>query len=397
MKVCIVGSGGREHAMGYAFEKAGFEVFYTPGNGLTENNIDFESLKYFNGLIIPGSEEYLAYGIAEKYANVFGPDSRASRLESSKIYAKQFMSIYNLTTPRFEIASNREELLEKIEKFYPPYVLKADGLAKGKGVLIVENKDEAVELGSKLISGELIAGVSGPIVIDEFLPGRELSAMAVVNGDNFSLFPFIQDYKKINTGNTGPNTGGMGSFGPIEIDGELKTKIEELFAKTLYGLKKEGVFYRGFLYLGLMIYEKTPYILEYNVRLGDPETEVIVATNPDNFVECVLKAYNKENIPEFNPKYYALDVVLASKGYPGKYEKGKEIRNLFPLQGEDFVIFGAGVKKENDKYYTNGGRVLHCVAFSENKEEAKKRAYEISEKIDFDGKIFRKDIGVIYA
>ena len=249
---------------------------------------------------------------------------------------------------------------------------------------------------TKLMNGQLLANVSGPIIIDEFIPGRELSAMAVVNGENFSLFPFIQDYKKLETGNTGPNTGGMGSFGPIEIDNELKGRIEELFSRTLYGLKKEGIIYRGFLYLGLMIYDKTPYILEYNVRLGDPETEVIVMTNPENFVECVVSAVNNEKILEFKPKQYALDVVLASKGYPASYEKGREIINLEPVSGDNFAVFGAGVREENGKYYTNGGRVLHCVGAGNSKEEAKNTAYDLANRIDFEGKVFRTDIGEVY-
>lgn len=254
MEICILGSGGREHAIGYAFEKAGFKVYYSPGNGLTRNNL--QNVGDFKGIIIPGSEEYLAKGIAEKYDNVFGPTSKGAKLESSKIYAKIFMNTYNLPTPRFEIVESEIDLKNKIEKFYPPYVLKADGLAKGKGVVIVDTKEEAIKIGRKLISGELISDVSGPIIIDEFIPGRELSAMAIVNEKGFSLFPFIQDYKKLNTGNIGPNTGGMGSFGPIEIDSELKGKIEELFEKTLYGLKKEGITYKGFIYIGLMIFEK---------------------------------------------------------------------------------------------------------------------------------------------
>ncbi|MBT1247135.1 MULTISPECIES: phosphoribosylamine--glycine ligase [unclassified Thermosipho (in: thermotogales)] len=395
MEICILGSGGREHAIGYSFEKIGFEVFYAPGNGLTGNNID--DIENFNGLIIPGSEEYLAKGVAEKLKNVFGPTIQGAKLESSKIFAKKFMSKYNLPTPRFEIVENELELREKIRKFYPPYVLKADGLAKGKGVLITSDESEAIALGAKLIKGQLIKGVSGPIILDEFIPGRELSAMAVVNEKGFSLYPFIQDYKRANTGNMGPNTGGMGSFGPISIDKSIKEKVEILFEKTLYGLKKEGINYRGFLYLGLMLFEKTPYILEYNVRLGDPETEVIVATNPENFAETILKATECEKIPDFSPENVALDVVLASKGYPISYKKGLEIKNITKIKGENFIIFGAGVKRNGEKLYTDGGRVLHCVGIGKTKEDAKNVAYDLAKKIDFEGKFFRTDIGVIYA
>ncbi|PLV59965.1 phosphoribosylamine--glycine ligase [Thermotoga sp. KOL6] len=397
MRVHVLGSGGREHAIGWAFSQQGYEVHFYPGNAGTKRdgvNHPYEGEKTIKSipeedLILPGSEEFLVEGVANWKSNVFGPIKEVARLEGSKVYAKFFMKKYGIRTARFEIAETPEELREKIKKFSSPYVVKADGLARGKGVLILETEEEAVEKGSKLIEGSLIKGVSGPVVLDEYIPGEELSAMAIVNGRNFVLLPFVRDYKRLLTGNKGPNTGGMGSWGPVDISPDTVSKIEELFDKTLWGVEKEGYIYRGFLYLGLMLYNGDPYILEYNVRLGDPETEVIVTLNPEAFVNTVLEGYRGGRMEAISPKGFAVDVVLASRGYPDAPEKGKEI--TLPEEG---LIFFAGVSEKDGKLVTAGGRVLHCMGTGSTKEEARKDAYELVKKVHFEGKMYREDIAL---
>ncbi|AJG41402.1 phosphoribosylamine--glycine ligase [Thermotoga sp. RQ7] len=395
MRVHILGSGGREHAIGWAFSQQGYEVHFYPGNAGTKRdgtNHPYEGEKTIKGIsdedvIIPGSEEYLVEGVANWKSNVFGPIKEVARLEGSKVFAKRFMKKYGIRTARFEVAETPEELKEKIKKFSPPYVIKADGLARGKGVLILDSEEEAIEKGSKLITGELIKGVKGPVVIDEYLEGDELSAMAIVNGRDFVILPFVRDYKRLLDNDRGPNTGGMGSWGPVSVSQETVSKIEELFDKTLWGVEKEGYTYRGFLYLGLMLHDGDPYILEYNVRLGDPETEVIVVLNPEAFVNAVLEGYRGGRMEAIRPNGFAVDVVLASKGYPDNPEKGKEI--TLP---EDGLIFFAGVAEKDGKLVTAGGRVLHCMGSGATREEARKKAYELAERVQFEGKMYRRDI-----
>ncbi|PLV56271.1 phosphoribosylamine--glycine ligase [Thermotoga sp. SG1] len=395
MRVHVLGSGGREHAIGWAFSRQDYEVHFYPGNAGTKRdgtNHPYEGEKTIRSIpdediIIPGSEEYLVEGVANWSSNVFGPVKEVAKLEGSKVFAKRFMEKYSIRTARFEVAETPEELKEKIKKFSPPYVIKADGLARGKGVLILDSEEEAIEKGSKLITGELIKGVKGPVVIDEYLEGEELSAMAIVNGRDFVILPFVRDYKRLLDNDRGPNTGGMGSWGPVNVPQETISKIEELFDKTLWGVEKEGYTYRGFLYLGLMLHNGEPYILEYNVRLGDPETEVIVVLNPEAFVNAVLEGYKGGKMEAIKPNGFAVDVVLASRGYPDNPEKGKEI--TLP---EDGLIFFAGVAEKDGKLITAGGRVLHCMGTGVTREEARRKAYELAEKVQFEGKTYRRDI-----
>ncbi|HPT59486.1 MAG TPA: phosphoribosylamine--glycine ligase [Fervidobacterium sp.] len=390
--VCILGSGGREHAIGYAFQKLGVDLFFYPGNVGTKKigkNIEidnFAELETFD-LVIPGSEEYLAKGISDGRPNVFGPDSRGARLESSKCFAKLFMQKHGIKTARFEIATTREQLYDALKQFNPPYVVKLDGLAQGKGVIITHSFDEALDKGTKLMNGNMFENVKGPVVVDEYLDGWELSAIAIVNGGDFVLLPFTKDYKRAFTNDEGPNTGGMGAYGPVQIDEKLKGKIDELFNKTLVGLEKEGIYYRGFLYIGLMVVDGEPYVLEYNVRLGDPETEVIVSMEPEQFALNVLKAYSKEPLDEYTPKCCAVDVVVASEGYPESPKKGQEIQ----FQKDGFFFYG-GVTEKNGKLVVNGGRVLHSMGVGENLEQARAHAYKNIESVHFDGMYYRTDI-----
>ncbi|MFN3691263.1 MAG: phosphoribosylamine--glycine ligase [Fervidobacterium sp.] len=403
--VCILGSGGREYAIGWAFKELGFKVYFYPGNAGTKyvgNNINittFNELERFD-LVIPGSEEFLVNGAADGRSNVFGPDSLGAKLEGAKCFAKKFMEKYTIPTSKFKIATNNEELKKILRYFNPPYVIKANGLAAGKGVIICNNVEEALEKGMKLINGELIKNVKGPVVVEEFLSGWELSAIAIVNGEKFALLPFTRDYKRAFTNNQGPNTGGMGSYGPVVIDPSLKTKIENIIIKTLSGLKKEGIFYRGFLYVGLMIVDDEPFVLEYNVRLGDPETEVIVPMNKEKFVENILLAFQNKNFDEYKPEKHALDVVLASEGYPDNPRKGQVIQikeskvNSSEKQDEDSMVFYAGVSEQNGDIIVSGGRVLHCVGTGSTLQQAKQRAYEKINDIYFEGMFYREDIGL---
>lgn len=394
--VLILGSGGREHAIGWAFKNAGFDVSFFPGNAGTKmvgKNIKLDKLDLLEefDIVIPGSEEYLVKGIADGRKNVFGPNSFGARLEGSKCFAKLFMERHSIPTAKFQIANNIVQLEDALKSFNPPYVIKADGLAQGKGVIIAQTFQDAMEKGTKLLNGTLISKVSGPVVVDEFLNGWELSAIAIVNGREFALLPFTKDYKRAFTGNVGPNTGGMGAYGPVEIDKRLERKIEDIFERTLKGLKNDGINYRGFLYAGLMIVENEPYVLEYNVRLGDPETEAIVAMAPEKFVENVLKAFSNEQIEKYYPNVFAVDVVIASEGYPENPKNGQEIK----INNENGFFFFAGVKEDNGTLLVNGGRVLHSMGVDKTLNGARERAYENIKNVYFEGMFYREDIAKI--
>ncbi len=405
-RVLILGSGGREHAIGWAFKNAGCEVSFYPGNAGTKlvgKNLSINEAELFAGniltefdLVIPGSEDFLVKGIADGRTNVFGPDSAGAKLEGSKCFAKLFMEKYNIPTAKFQIARNKVQLVDALKSFTPPYVIKADGLAQGKGVIIEDNFSNAIENGSKLMDGTLIPGVRGPVVVDEFLKGWELSAIAIVNGRKFALLPFTRDYKRAFTGNKGPNTGGMGAYGPVEINQKLVEKIRTIFEKTLFGLEKEGIYYKGFLYVGLMIVEDEPYVLEYNVRLGDPETEVIVAMEPEKFVENVLKAFKNDDFEEYRASKFAVDVVVASEGYPENPRKGQKIviENIDNIENEGNILFFAGVKEQNGELVVSGGRVLHSVGIDNELEKAREKAYENIQNIHFEGLFYREDIAL---
>ncbi|UZN23001.1 phosphoribosylamine--glycine ligase [bacterium 3DAC] len=390
MKIVIVGSGGREHAMGWAFYREGYDVYYVPGNpGTARHGTNIAQIPDEEDiLVIPGSETYIAGGIADGKDNVFAPDSRGARLESSKIWAKEFMKKHGIPTAPFIVVNTPKELKTALKSFSPPYVIKADGLAGGKGVIIEDDFEKAVEKGSMLIEGTFLKGVKGPVVVEEYLPGIELSAMAVASGEHFALFPFTRDYKRAYDGGKGPNTGGMGAVGPINVDKGIVDQIEDIYRLTLDGLKSEGISYKGFLYIGLMIKDDKVYVLEYNVRMGDPETEVIVMMNPSGFVSSVLSAYRGESIQPIVPKCFAVDVVIASEGYPLSPRKGQVIEK----EPTGFAFY-AGVKEESGKLVVSGGRVFHCMGTGMTPEEARTSAYRCAESVSFPGAFFRRDIG----
>ena len=391
MKVAILGSGGREHAIGWAFHRRGHDVYYVTGNGGTSmHGTNVEEIPTDVHLIIPGSEKYIAQGIADGDDRVFAPTSEGARLEASKVWAKKFMKKYHIPTAPFEVAHSGEELKEVLKHFVPPFVIKADGLAGGKGVIIEKGYDEAVLKGSVLIEGRLLPGVSGPVVVEQYLGGTELSAIAIVAGDDYVLLPFVRDYKRAYDGGKGPNTGGMGAVGPIEINNDTLKGIHDIFRKTLTGLKEEGIYYRGFLYVGLMISNGVPYVLEYNVRLGDPETEVIVAMSPDAFVEAILSAYEGMPIRDVHPQCFATDVVIASEGYPLSPRKGQIIE-----KEPTGLVFYGGVKREGGNLVVSGGRVFHCIGRGKTGSDATLEACTCAESVSFAGAFFRRDIGKV--
>ncbi len=402
MRVWILGSGGREHAIGWAFKKCGHDVYFVPGNGGTKRtgeNIPCKGVENAKKLIrereaeidllIPGSESYIAAGVADILEKkTFSPKKKPALLEASKIFAKKFMKKHGIRTARFKTVMSETELEEALKEFSPPYVLKADPLAGGKGVLIIGDKAEALKKGKALMKGELLKGVSGGLVVEEFLPGEELSAIAMVGEKGFKLLPLARDYKRAFDGDQGPNTGGMGCYSPVKISYKLRGKIEEILDRTLSGLKKENLSYKGFLYLGLMIFEEDPYVLEYNVRLGDPEAEAIIPLDPESFVEMVLSAFF-EGYPTASMKeeLFAVDVVVASEGYPMNPRKGMKI----DMPNDEFYFF-AGVSEENGELVVSGGRVVHAVGIGKTLREARNKAYERASKVRFEGAFYRKDI-----
>lgn len=404
-KALVLGGGGREHALGWAMAQGGFDVWFHPGNGGTclvgynLENLDDDAFEHFD-IVVPGSEDYLASGIADGRSNVFGPNSECAKLESSKCFAKRFMLKYGVRTARFEVANRPDELVEKLKRFAPPYVIKLDGLAQGKGVIIETTFDEALENGAKLMTGRLLPGLSGPVVVEEFLPGRELSAISVVVGRDFHLLPFVRDYKRAFTDDRGPNTGGMGCYGPIEVGSKLRAQVEELISRTLFGLKSEGLSYKGFLYLGLMIVDGEPYVLEYNVRMGDPECEVLAAMSPYDFSLLVKYASMGIVHHDFKPRGYVVDVVIASEGYPESPRRGQEIKiqpgGLFFYAGVrregPEVVGGRCSEYDGSRLYVSGGRVLHSMGLGETLEEARRAAYENIGLVHFEGMFWRKDI-----
>jgi len=402
VRVLILGSGGREHAMGWAFARAGHEVFFAPGNGGTSRdgrNLDpgGDLLGFLRGsldlfdLVVPGPEDVIASGVADVGGKkVFAPLKDAARLESSKAFAKGFMERHGIPTAPFVVVEDPAGLPEAMDRFGPPYVLKADPLAGGKGVLVLEDRGEALEKGARLMRGELLRGVSGALVVEQFLPGEELSAICVVGDRGFALLPFARDYKRAFDGDRGPNTGGMGCWAPVRMEPGLVARVEEIVDRTLFGLRRDGKSYRGFLYVGLMLTEEGPKVLEYNVRMGDPETEVIVPLDPLAFVESVISA-NFEGRPSRSPSPsgFAVDVVVASEGYPLSPRRGQRV--MVPEEG---LYFFAGVERGEEGLSVSGGRVVNCVGLGDSLEEARAEAYELAAEVKGDGLFYRKDIAL---
>ena len=420
MNILLLGSGGREHAFAKKISESTLchQLFIAPGNAGTEKlgiNVpikadDFLKIKSFClenqiKMVIVGPEDPLVKGIYDFFKNddqlndipVIGPSKIGATLEGSKEFAKKFMQKYNIPTADYQsfTKENINEGFAFLEKMKPPYVLKADGLAAGKGVLIINDLAEAKnELENMLVKAKF-AEASSKVVIEEFLTGIELSCFVITDGKNYKILPTAKDYKRIGEGDTGLNTGGMGAVSPVPFaNTEFMQKIEERIVKpTIQGLINEQIEYKGFIFIGLIKVGNEPYVIEYNVRMGDPETEVVIPRIKSDLVEIfsAVASQNLDNINlEINPQS-ATTIVLVSGGYPEDYEKGKIISGIENI--EDSLVFHAGTTLDNDKIVSNGGRVLAITSLAETFQEALKISYKNIDKISFDKMYYRKDIG----
>jgi len=415
MKVGIIGSGGREHAICQNFNNSNeiTKIFCFPGNAGTANiaeNVelnldDFQSFKDFIlnnkiDLIVVGPEKPLVEGLVdylEKFnIKVFGPNKIASQLEGSKIFTKKLCQKYNIPTAKFGIFKNKEDSKKYIEKSKYPIVIKADNLASGKGVYICNNKKESYIAVDEIFNGKF--GKAKNLLIEEFLSGEEMSFFTINDGKHFKNFETAQDHKRVLEGDRGKNTGGMGAYSPSRlINSELEQKIiSKIIKPTLQGLKELGSEYRGFLYAGLMIVENEPYLIEYNVRMGDPECQTILPKLKTDLAKIILACcngkLNEVDIEWSNEK--SLCVVVCSKGYPDTFKKNVEIKNIEKIElKNNQYLFHAGTLKKNLKTYAVGGRVLNFVSLSNNFNDAKKNIDKNLDILNWTGGFFRKDIG----
>ena len=412
VNVLVIGSGGREHAIGWKLEQSDKvdTVFFAPGNGGTQNNLpisvdDFADIIKFASendcFTVVGPEVPLAMGIVDMFdkkgMKIFGPTKDAAQLESSKIWAKKFMKRNNIPTAAFEVFNDALLAKEYVNQTEHNVVIKADGLAAGKGVIVCNNKDEAKDAIDMILLNKKFGDAGNNIIIEDRIDGIEASYIAMSDGKIAIPMATSQDHKRVYDDDNGPNTGGMGAYSPtLVIDEVLSEKIQEkIIDKTITSLKNEGITFKGFLYAGIMLKDGEPYVLEYNVRMGDPECQpILMRMNSDLFEylnACVDGTLEKLSPISWKNKS-AVCVVLASKGYPESYPKGDEIFGL-DLIYEDAYVFHAGTKKQNKKIITNGGRVLGVTALGNTLESAIKTAYNTVEKIFWENKYSRTDIG----
>jgi phosphoribosylamine--glycine ligase len=420
MNVLILGSGGREHAMAWKIAQSDLltQLFIAPGNEGTDQlgaNIkiqptDFESIKELVleqeiELVVVGPEDPLVKGIHDFFLNdpelknvaVIGPKKLAAQLEGSKEFAKEFMVRHNIPTAAYKsfTKNNLEEGFQFLETLKSPYVLKADGLAQGKGVLILNDLQEAKDELKEMLANEKFGSASSKVVIEEFLDGIELSCFVLTDGKSYVNFPNAKDYKRIGEGDKGLNTGGMGAVSPVPFaDEAFMNKIEEQVIKpTVDGLQKDNIPYKGFIFFGIIKVGDEPKVIEYNCRMGDPESEVVIPRIKSDFLELLIAAGKSElhtKTIEFVSES-ACTVMLVSGGYPESYEKGKVIYGLDKVEGS--IAFHAGTTNKNNEVVTNGGRVLAMTSFGTDFKQALKKSYQNIEKICFDKMNFRKDIG----
>ena len=419
MNILLLGSGGREHAMARSFAKSKRlnQLYIAPGNAGTSQHgtnisldiLDFDIIKSWSqdkkiDMIIVGPEAPLVKGIydvikgdeATKHIAVIGPSSDGAMLEGSKSFAKKFMSEFNIPTAAYlEVTKdNLEEGINYLSNNVGPYVLKADGLAAGKGVLIIDDTQEAINSLKVMLAGQF-GQASATVVIEQFLDGIEFSVFALTDGKDYVILPTAKDYKRIGEGDTGLNTGGMGAVSPPPfVTDELMQKVENRIVKpTIEGISKRGFDYVGFVFIGLIKVNNEPYVIEYNCRMGDPETEVVFPRIQSDVVD-LLEAASCGTLEEvqidINP-LTAAAVMLVSGGYPEAYQKEKFVTNIPTTYNS--IIFHAGTKMEDEKIMTNGGRVIAITSFGEDHKVALDSAKKIAEEIQFEGKYYRKDIG----
>ena len=419
MKVLIVGSGGREYAIARAISKEDKvkKIYFAPGNGATEDisskveniNIkDFEKLASFAkensvDLTIVGPEAPLVDGIVDVFRSygltIFGPTADAARLEGSKVYMKNFLKKYNIPTAKYVESDNKDELYSFIDTLSTPIVVKADGLCGGKGVIIAKTYEEAKEAVDGMLSGESFGDAGKKVIVEEFLDGFELSMFAICDGEDFKLLPAAQDHKRLKDGDEGPNTGGMGAYAPTPLVNEdiYEQVRENIIKPTLKGMREEGCPFEGVLFIGLMVVNGEAKVLEYNVRFGDPECEILMPLIKSSVYDLFYKGATKDldSLDIEIDDRYAVCVVGASRHYPYKSSVPAEIV-VDEVVHEDLVgnahIVYAGVSKEDGKLFATGGRVLLAVGLGDSIKEARDRAYLMMGQIHFDGKQYRKDI-----
>ncbi len=420
MNILILGSGGREHAFARKIVESNkvTQLFVAPGNAGTAaiatnvaiNPTDFDAVKALVleqavSMVIVGPEAPLVAGVHDfflademlKHVAVIGPKKDGALLEGSKEYSKQFMEKHQIPTAKYQsfTAETLEEGKKFLETFSPPYVLKADGLAAGKGVLIIDNLEEAREELEEMLSNEKFGAASSTVVIEEFLDGIELSVFVLTDGINYKVLPSAKDYKRIGEGDTGLNTGGMGAISPVPFaDDDFLQKVEERVIKpTVKGLQKDAIDYRGFIFIGLMNVNGDPYVIEYNVRMGDPETEVVlprIASDLVDLFEGVATQKLADKSYEVTSQT-AVTVMLVSGGYPEAYEKGKLITGADTI--EDSIVYHAGTSLKGNQVITNGGRVMAITSLGDTIQEALDKTYTNIEALSFENMNFRKDIG----
>ncbi|MCW5519964.1 phosphoribosylamine--glycine ligase [Aureitalea sp. L0-47] len=420
MNILILGSGGREHTFAYQLAKSPLckNLYVAPGNAGTQamaKNLaisvnDFEAirravLEHDINMVVVGPEDPLVNGIVDffqqdsnlKNVMIIGPSAEGALLEGSKERAKEFMSRHKIPTAAYS-SFNKETLdagKEFLETLEPPYVLKADGLAAGKGVLILDSLEEAKQELENMLAHSKFGAASAKVVIEEFLDGIELSVFVLTDGKNYKVLPTAKDYKRIGEGDSGLNTGGMGAISPVPFaDEELMQKIESrIVVPTVNGIKEEGIDYKGFIFIGLIKVNNEPYVIEYNVRMGDPETEVVLPRIKTDLVKLLEATYTQEldqmNL-ELDPRS-ATTVMVVSGGYPEAYEKGKNISGISDIS--DSIVFHAGTAMKEGEVVTNGGRVIAVTSLGEDFRKALKKSYQNVAKLSFDRMYYRTDIG----
>ncbi|MFW2554251.1 phosphoribosylamine--glycine ligase [Aliarcobacter butzleri] len=414
MNILILGSGGREFSIGLSiFKENAHNLFFMPGNGATDKLGKNINIKDYNDLAIwakdnsidltiVGPEAPLVDGVVDIFKKhnltIFGPSAAAARLEGSKVYMKNILKKYNIPTAAFIETSNEKEAHDFIETMNLPIVVKADGLCAGKGVIIAQSKDEAKTAVSDMLSGASFGDAGTSVVVEEYLDGYELSVFAICDGENYKVLPAAQDHKRVGDGDTGPNTGGMGAYAPTPlINDEIYKKIEERVIKpTLKGMQNEGAPFEGVLFIGVMVVKGEPIILEYNVRFGDPECEILMPLLATPISELFYKGATKQ-LDKLDIKIkdeFGVGVVIASEKYPYSSSKPAEI-TVDEIENElssSSHISYAGVEKIDGKLMATGGRVLVCVGFGKTIKEARDKAYELTTKVHFSGKKCRSDI-----
>lgn len=420
MNILILGSGGREHAFALKISQSNQckNLYIAPGNGGTHqiatniniNPTNFEQVKQLVldkqiEMVVVGPEDPLVQGIYDffktdtqlRHVQVVGPSREGAKLEGSKEFAKQFMQRHNIPTAKYE-SFTKETIVQGckfLETMHPPYVLKADGLAAGKGVLIINDLNEAQTELKNMLLNEKFGNASQKVVIEEFLDGIELSCFVLTDGKSYKLLPTAKDYKRIGENDQGLNTGGMGAVSPVPFaDASFMEKIETRIVKpTISGLQKDNIEYKGFIFIGLIKIKDEPYVIEYNVRMGDPETEVVLPRIESDLVPIfkTLQTQTLNTVSLAITPQSATTVMMVSGGYPEDYEKGKRISGIENVTGS--IVFHAGTTIKEGELQTSGGRVLAVTSFGEDFKEALQKSYENIEKIHFDKMYFRKDIG----